>query len=201
MAYFLNLFSPETWNAFRASGCKVSGFSRHQKTQAERSIEPGGTFLCYLVGLGRWIARTRRPHPPAETARRGLRRVTRVPYAATAGRIAPPQEAREPPRGPAGPRSPCGPHGLPSGTRVRRVKAPARIGSTLSRIGGAHAAEAATRQLSSRQPHEAAVGRNGTRAVDLPERPAPTRPPVRAPVPATLGVGSKRPVRAAAGAS
>ena len=37
---------------------------------------------------------------------------------------------------------------------------------------------------------------NGTRAVDLPDQPAPTRPPVRAPVPATLGVGSKRPVTA-----
>ena len=107
-----------------------------------------------------------------------------------------PGSSRLLPRGPAGPRSPCGLLGSPRGTRVRRLKVPARIGSTLSRIGGAHAAEAATRQLSSRQPHEADVGRNGTRAVDLPNRPAPTRPPVRAPVPATLGVGSKRPVTA-----
>lgn len=54
MAYYLNLFSPETWQAFRASGCKVSGFSRHQRNQAEKSLKPDGIFLCYLVGLGRW---------------------------------------------------------------------------------------------------------------------------------------------------
>jgi hypothetical protein len=57
-----------------------------------------------------------------------------------------PGSSRLLPRGPAGPRSPCGLLGSPSGTRVRRLKVPARIGSTLSRIGGAHAAEAATRQ-------------------------------------------------------
>jgi hypothetical protein len=54
MAYFLNLFSPETWQAFRAAGGRISGFSRHQRTQAEKSLEPGSIFLCYLVGLGRW---------------------------------------------------------------------------------------------------------------------------------------------------
>jgi hypothetical protein len=59
MDYFLNLFSPETWAAFRAAGGAVSGFSRHQKTQAQRSIHPGGIFLCYLVGLGRWCGALR----------------------------------------------------------------------------------------------------------------------------------------------
>lgn len=54
MGYFLNLFSPETWAAFRAAGATISGFSRHQKTTAQRSIAPGDIFLCYLVGLGRW---------------------------------------------------------------------------------------------------------------------------------------------------
>jgi hypothetical protein len=54
MAYFLNLFSPETWAAHRAAGGTVSGFSKHQKTQAQRSLHPGSIFLCYLVGLGRW---------------------------------------------------------------------------------------------------------------------------------------------------
>jgi hypothetical protein len=54
MDCFLNLFSPETWAAFRAAGSTVSGFSRHQKTQALRSIHPGGIFICYLVRLGRW---------------------------------------------------------------------------------------------------------------------------------------------------
>ncbi|HRD78897.1 MAG TPA: hypothetical protein PK264_23650 [Hyphomicrobiaceae bacterium] len=54
MEYFLNLFSPETWSAFRAAGRTISGFSRHQKTHAQRSLQPGNIFLCYLVGLGRW---------------------------------------------------------------------------------------------------------------------------------------------------
>ena len=54
MTYFLNLFSPETWAAFRVGGNTVSGFSRHQRTQAQRSLQPGNNFLCYLVGLGRW---------------------------------------------------------------------------------------------------------------------------------------------------
>jgi hypothetical protein len=54
MAHFLNLFSVETWSAFRAAGGKVSGFSRHQRTQAQKSLSPGDIFLCYLVGLGRW---------------------------------------------------------------------------------------------------------------------------------------------------
>jgi hypothetical protein len=52
--YFLNLFSPETWDAFRAAGGHISGFSRHQRTQAQRSLKVGDVFLCYLVDLGRW---------------------------------------------------------------------------------------------------------------------------------------------------
>jgi hypothetical protein len=59
MIYFLNLFSPETWEAFRAAGSNVSGFSRNQKTQALRTIKRGGTFLCYLVGVGRWCGALR----------------------------------------------------------------------------------------------------------------------------------------------
>lgn len=59
MGYYLNLFSPETWSAFRAAGCAVSGFSKHQKTQAQRSIRPGDIFLCYVVGLGRWCGALR----------------------------------------------------------------------------------------------------------------------------------------------
>lgn len=54
MKYFLNLFSPETWKAFVSAGCKVSGFSRTQGTQARRTVSRGDVFLCYLVGLGRW---------------------------------------------------------------------------------------------------------------------------------------------------
>jgi hypothetical protein len=58
MNYFLNLFSPETWTAFRNAGSTVTGFSRHQLKQAQ-AIKPGNIFLCYLVGLGRWCGALR----------------------------------------------------------------------------------------------------------------------------------------------
>jgi hypothetical protein len=54
MNYVLNLFSPETWQAFRENGCSVTGFSRHQRTQAEQNIRRGDNFVCYLVRLSRW---------------------------------------------------------------------------------------------------------------------------------------------------
>jgi EVE domain len=54
MTYFLNLFTPETWAAFRNHGCNVSGFRERQRKKAEEHIKPGDTFLCYLVRLSRW---------------------------------------------------------------------------------------------------------------------------------------------------
>lgn len=59
MAYFLNLFSPETWANFQAAGGHVSGFSKNQETQARRHIKPGDVFLCYMVKLGRWCGALR----------------------------------------------------------------------------------------------------------------------------------------------
>ena len=54
MAYYLNLFTPETWDAFRGNGGAVSGFrERHERLARER-IKIGDTLLCYLVGLSRW---------------------------------------------------------------------------------------------------------------------------------------------------
>jgi hypothetical protein len=53
MDYFLNLFTPETWAAFRSHGSDISGFQARQRRTAER-IEPGTIFLCYLVKLSRW---------------------------------------------------------------------------------------------------------------------------------------------------
>lgn len=53
MAYFLNLFTLETWRAFQNHGSKVSGFTIQQHRRAQR-IKPGDIFLCYLVGLSRW---------------------------------------------------------------------------------------------------------------------------------------------------
>jgi hypothetical protein len=53
MNYYLDLFTPETWAAFRAHGAKVSGFRERQRKTAER-VSPGDKFLCYLVKLSRW---------------------------------------------------------------------------------------------------------------------------------------------------
>ena len=54
MKYYLNLFSPSTWLAFNENNASVSGFSKHQKTRANK-IEKGDIFLCYLVKLSRWV--------------------------------------------------------------------------------------------------------------------------------------------------
>jgi len=53
MAYFLDLFSPYTYEAFSASRRDVSGFRlRHQK-MAEK-VKPGDVLICYMTGLSRW---------------------------------------------------------------------------------------------------------------------------------------------------
>src|SRR4051812_28445060 len=53
MTYYLDLFTPETWEAFRAHGGTVSGFRERQRRSADR-LKPGDIFLCYLVRLSRW---------------------------------------------------------------------------------------------------------------------------------------------------
>jgi len=50
----LDLFTPQTWQGFIASGSTVSGFREHQRTRAERNIQIGDIFVCYLVKLSRW---------------------------------------------------------------------------------------------------------------------------------------------------
>lgn len=54
MAYFLNLFTPETWSAFQEHGAGVSGFRYRQRRRAREEIKPGDIFVCYLVRLSRW---------------------------------------------------------------------------------------------------------------------------------------------------
>lgn len=51
--YWLNLFTPETWEAFRRHGGQVSGFRDRQRKTAE-TLQPGDLFVCYLVRLSRW---------------------------------------------------------------------------------------------------------------------------------------------------
>ena len=53
MAYFLDLFTPETWEGFRKHGSGISGFRERQRTTASR-VKPGDVLLCYLVRLSRW---------------------------------------------------------------------------------------------------------------------------------------------------
>ena len=54
MSYFLNLFSPETYEAFRRSDGTISGFRERQRAAADR-LEPGDTLVCYMTKLGRWF--------------------------------------------------------------------------------------------------------------------------------------------------
>lgn len=54
MNYWLNLFTGTTWKEFQAAGAKVSGFRQHNWTRAQH-IKPGDIFLCYMVGVKRWV--------------------------------------------------------------------------------------------------------------------------------------------------
>jgi hypothetical protein len=53
MAYFIDLFSPETHEAFARSTRDISGFRLRHKGMADR-IKPGDIFVCYLTRLSRW---------------------------------------------------------------------------------------------------------------------------------------------------
>lgn len=54
MQYWLDLFTPYTWQRFREHGATVSGFRPRQRKTAFGRVEPGDVFLCYLVKLSRW---------------------------------------------------------------------------------------------------------------------------------------------------
>src|SRR2546423_15295260 len=54
MAYFIDLFSPETYTAFTRSSRDISGFRLRHKKMADR-IKPGDFFVCYLTQLSRWF--------------------------------------------------------------------------------------------------------------------------------------------------
>lgn len=54
MAYFLDLFSPETYEAFARSDRSVSGFRERHRGIAGR-VKPGDKFLCYMTKLSRWV--------------------------------------------------------------------------------------------------------------------------------------------------
>src|SRR2546422_11198160 len=52
--YWLNLFTGTTWAEFQKAGSNISGFREHNWTRAQK-IKPGDIFLCYLVGVSRWV--------------------------------------------------------------------------------------------------------------------------------------------------
>ncbi len=54
MAYYLDLFSPDTYEAFARSDRTVSGFRMRQRNVARR-IKAGDKFICYMTKLSRWI--------------------------------------------------------------------------------------------------------------------------------------------------
>ncbi len=54
MNYWLDLYTGTTWQEFRQSGARVTGFRSRMKKAAEK-VKPGDIFLCYLTGVMRWV--------------------------------------------------------------------------------------------------------------------------------------------------
>lgn len=54
MAYYTNLFSPGTYEAFSKSDRTISGFQESQWSAARR-IKQGDIFVCYMTRLSRWV--------------------------------------------------------------------------------------------------------------------------------------------------
>jgi hypothetical protein len=54
MTYWLNLFTGRTWQEFQKAGASISGFREHNWNRA-KDIKPGDIFLCYMVGVKRWV--------------------------------------------------------------------------------------------------------------------------------------------------
>jgi hypothetical protein len=53
-SYWLDLFTPVTWQEFIEAGATVSGF-RESRWNTLQKVKVGDYFLCYLTGLSRWI--------------------------------------------------------------------------------------------------------------------------------------------------
>src|SRR3954453_17630576 len=53
-AYWLDLFTFETWTEFLSAGGTVSGF-REKRWKTVQAMRPGDILLCYLTGVSRWI--------------------------------------------------------------------------------------------------------------------------------------------------
>jgi len=56
--FYIDLFTPETWQEAEGRGFTVTGFSPRRRNYASR-IAPGDIFLCYLTGKSRFIGALR----------------------------------------------------------------------------------------------------------------------------------------------
>ncbi|WP_372946960.1 EVE domain-containing protein [Mariniphaga sp.] len=54
MKYYLDLFSPETYEKYTKSDQTISGF-RPRQLNAASKIKPGDKLLCYVTRLSRWV--------------------------------------------------------------------------------------------------------------------------------------------------
>lgn len=54
MAYYIQLFSPETYLSFSDSDRTVAGFRARQQSMVA-SVQPGDKLICYMTKLSRWI--------------------------------------------------------------------------------------------------------------------------------------------------
>jgi hypothetical protein len=54
MRFWLNLFSPRTWEDFKQNGSTVTGFRANNWARA-KPVQLGDLFLCYLIGAKRWV--------------------------------------------------------------------------------------------------------------------------------------------------
>jgi len=54
MSYYLDIFSPDTYETFTKSDQTVSGFHVRQAASAKK-VKPGDKLICYLTKLSRWV--------------------------------------------------------------------------------------------------------------------------------------------------
>lgn len=54
MSFYLDLFSPETYEVFSQSERQVSGFRTRQRAAAQK-IKRGDKLVCYMTKLSRWV--------------------------------------------------------------------------------------------------------------------------------------------------
>lgn len=54
MAYYLDIYTPETYEGFLKSPRDISG-SRRSRAKFAQKIKPGDKLICYMTELSRWI--------------------------------------------------------------------------------------------------------------------------------------------------